>query len=65
MFDDYVVGLFCAEVSSEDMYQEYVGMRNDPAQREVMKDWELTIGDGLDPADSIVDREVWKELFDF
>ena len=36
------------ETKKNQLRQEYAGMKNDPAQRQVMKDWESTIGDGID-----------------
>jgi hypothetical protein len=36
------------EVKKDEMRKEFADMENDPAQQEVMKDWESTIGDGID-----------------
>jgi hypothetical protein len=36
------------EAKKDELRKEYADMKNDPAQREVMKDWESTIGDGID-----------------
>ncbi len=36
------------ESKKKQLRAEYADMKTDPAQREVMKDWESTIGDGLD-----------------
>ncbi len=36
------------EAKKNQLRQEYADMKTDPAQREVMKDWESTIGDGID-----------------
>lgn len=36
------------EVKKRELREEYKDMQSDPAQREVMKDWEATIGDGID-----------------
>jgi hypothetical protein len=38
------------EAKKNEMRKQFAGMKNDPAQREVMKDWEATIGDGIDEA---------------
>ncbi len=39
------------EAKKNQLRQEYADMKSDPAQREVMKDWGFTIGDGLDDTD--------------
>lgn len=36
------------ETKKTQLRQEYADMKNDPAQREIMQDWEPTIGDGID-----------------
>ena len=36
------------EAKKNQLRQEYADMKTDSAQREVMKDWESTIGDGID-----------------
>ena len=36
------------EAKKNQLRQEYADMKTDPAQREVMKDWESTIGDGIE-----------------
>ncbi len=36
------------EAKKNELRQEYADMKTDPAQREVMKDWESTVGDGID-----------------
>lgn len=36
------------EAKKNQLRQEYADMKTDPAQREIMKDWESTIGDGID-----------------
>ena len=36
------------EAKKNQLRQEYADMKTDPAQGEVMKDWESTIGDGVD-----------------
>lgn len=36
------------ETKKNQLRQEYADMKSDPAQQEIMKDWESTIRDGLD-----------------
>jgi len=36
------------ETRKNQLRQEYADMKSDPSQKEVMKDWEFTIGDGMD-----------------